>query len=391
MNVLGKELLHNDNEKKALHIFSMYAKRAFRERWDKHINLSFSVEEVCINDVRFCVSFLSPNNVDYLKNILRSNLMKYNSLFEFSVEEMEVGHFLPLIEITNNENIILDGAHRLFAAYTLGFKSVPALILSSDNHPPPCSKTYQIGEIKLREVPVRSHEIIFDDMNEDLFRPMRIILNDIKQHIERSTIMITSDFNWTPDKNNYTNEAIKAAIPNRATLAETDIIINGNNEVLLVDPHSSGTWETWMFPYASLILPIDRLQIENPDLAFLLLDENSLLNDVSNAMDEIMNKYLNEYRQALRDGVNQLIPELIDANGEIVSIDYSLKFSKTSNSYTAYRFNSKKILIRKEELNISIPHIWISKADIISLGDSEKVEGKLIAKNVTETIEGLRL
>lgn len=384
-------MLCNDNEKKALHIFSMYAKKAFRERWDKHINLSFSVEEVCINDVRFCVSFLSPSNVDYLKNVLKSNLMKYNSLFELSVREMEVGHFLPLIEITNNENIILDGAHRLFAAYTLGFKTVPALILSSDNQPPPCSKTYQIGEIKLREVPVRSHEIIFDDMDEDLFRPMRMILNDIKQYIERSNIMITSDFNWTPANNNYSHETIKAAIPNRATLAETDIIINENNEILLVDPHSSGTWETWMFPYASLILPIDRLQVENPNLAFLLLNEDSMLRDVSNAMDEIMEKYQNEYRQALKDGVNQLIPELVNVNGEIVSIDYSLKFSKTSDSYTAYRFDGKKILVRKRELNISIPHVWISKADIINVGDNEKIEGKLIAKNVKETIEGLRL
>ena len=380
-----------DDEKNALRLFSMYAKSAFRERWDKHINLSFSVKEVCINDVKFCVSFLSPNNVNYLKNVLKSNLVKYNSLFEFSLREMKVGHFLPLIEITNSENIILDGAHRLFAAYALGFESVPALILSSDNQPPPCSKTYQIGEIKLREVPVRSHEIIFDDMDEDLFRPMRIILNDIKQHIERSTIMITSDFNWTPAKSNYTNEAIKAAIPNRATLAETDIIVNENNEILLVDPHSSGTWETWMFPYASLILPIDRLQIENPDLAFLLLDENSLLNDVSNALDEIMKKYQNEYRQALRDGVNQLIHELVDASGEIVSVDYSLKFSKTSNSYTAYRFDGKKIFVRKGELNISIPHLWTSKADIINAGDNEKIVGKIIAKNVKETIEGLRL
>ena len=174
-------------------------------------------------------------------------------------------------------------------------------------------------------------------------------------------------------------------------MAETDIIVNENNEILLVDPHSSGTWETWMFPYASLILPIDRLQIENPDLAFLLLDENSLLNDVSNALDEIMKKYQNEYRQALRDGVNQLIPELVDASGEIVSVDYSLKFSKTSNSYTAYRFDGKKIFVRKGELNISIPHLWTSKADIINAGDNEKIVGKIIAKNVKETIEGLRL
>lgn len=384
-------MLYNDNEKNALHIFNVYAKRAFKERWNRHINLSFSVEEVSINDVRFCVSFLSPNNVDYLKNVLKSNFIKYNTLFEFSLREMAIGHFLPLIEKTNNENIILDGAHRLFAAYALGFKVVPVLILSSDNQPPPCSKTYQIGEIKLREVPVRSHEIIFDDMNEDLFRPMRIILNDIKQHIERSTIMATSDFNWTPSKNNYINEAINVAVPNRATLAETDIIINENDEILLVDPHSAGTWETWMFPYASLILPIDRLQIENPNLAFLLLDEDSLLSDVSNAMDEIMKKYQSEYRQALRDGVNQLIPELVDASGKIISIDYSLKFSKTSNSYTAYRFDGKKIFVRKGELNISIPHVWISKESIINVGNNEKIEGKLIAKNVKETIEGLRL
>lgn len=369
----------------------MYAKIAFKERWDKHINLSFHVEKVCIDNVRFCVSFLSPHNVEYLKGIMKSNLRKCNSLFVLSVEEMKIGHFLPVIEMINNDNVILDGAHRLFAAYALGFKFVPALILSSDNQPPPCSKTYSINDIKLREVSVRSHEILFDNMNEGLFRPMRLILSDVQQHIERSNIMTTSDFNWTPAKDNFINESIKASVPNRATLAETDIIINENKEILLVDPHSSGTWETWMFPYASLILPVDRLQEENSDLAFLFLNEDSLLSDVSDAMDEIMKIYQDEYQQALKEGVNQLIPELVDADGEIASIDYSLKYSKTSNSYTAYRFEGKKIFVKREDLNISIPYIWISKADVISTGDDEKFSGKLIAKNVKETIQGLRL
>ena len=384
----GKQLY---TDRDALHIFSMYARMAFKERWDKHINLSFSVEEVSIDNVRFCVSFLSPNNVKYLKNVLENNFKKYNSLFEFSIKEMKIGHFPPLIEITNNENIIIDGAHRIFAAYTLGFKSIPALILSSDNQPPPCSKTYQINDIMLREVPFRSHEIIFDDMDENLFRPVRLILNDVQQYIERSNIMTTSDFNWTPTKDNFINEEIKHSVPNRATLAETDIIINENDEILLVDPHSSGTWETWMFPYSSLILSTDRLQAENSNLSFLLLSENSLLSDVSNAMDEIMEIYRDEYKQALKDGINQLIPELVNADGEIVSVDYSLKFSKTSNSYTAYRFDGKKILVKREELNISIPHIWISKDVIIHTGNNEKYEKKLIAQNVKETIESLRL
>ena len=175
--------MQNDDEKDALRIFNIYARKAFKEHWNKHINLSFSINEVYIEDVKFCVSFLSPDNVNYLMNVLKSNLETNNSLFIFSLREMEVGHFLPIIEITKNDIIILDGSHRLFAAYSLGFKSVPALVLSSDNQPPPCSKTYQIEEVALREVPVRSHEIIFDDMNEELFRPMRKILYDIKTHI----------------------------------------------------------------------------------------------------------------------------------------------------------------------------------------------------------------
>ena len=146
-----------------------------------------------------------------------------------------------------------------------------------------------------------------------------------------------------------------------------------------------------MFPYASLILPIDRLQIESPDLSFLHLNENSLLSDVSNAMDEIMRHYKIEYKQALKDGVNQLIPELVDVSGEIVSIDYSLKFSKTSNSFTAYRFDSKIVYAKKEALNISIPHIWISKEAIMNISDDERVDGKNIAKNVKETIKSLRI
>lgn len=168
-----------------MNIFDQYAKMAFKKYWNNHENLSFCFEKVFIEDVEFCVSFLSPNNIEYLKGILVHNYKRLGFLFELSIEEMKLGHFPPIIEVTKNKNIILDGAHRLFAAYVLGLKTVNLLVLTSDNQPPPCCKTYNIHNIMLREVPCRSHEIIFDDMNENLFRPMRIILNDVKQHIER--------------------------------------------------------------------------------------------------------------------------------------------------------------------------------------------------------------
>ena len=63
-----------------------------------------------------------------------------------------------------------------------------------------------------------------------------------------------------------------------------------------------------------------------------------------------------------------------------------------SKEFIAYQyFDGKKIFVRKGEFNISIPHLWTSKADIINAGDNEKIVGKIIAKNVKETIEGLRL
>lgn len=202
--------------------------------------------------------------------------------------------------------------------------------------------------------------------------------------------MSTLDFNWTPSKGDFINSKIGSSVPNRATLAETDIIINERNDILLVDPHTSGTWETWMFPYSSLILSTERLIIENENLTFLALKSDNTLTDVSNAMDEILTAYKEEYYQALKMGINQLIPELVNINGKIVSVDYSLKFSKTSNSYTAYRFEGKKIVVKEESLSITIPHIWLSRESIVT-DDSKKINGKVIANNVKETIRDLRL
>ena len=203
--------------------------------------------------------------------------------------------------------------------------------------------------------------------------------------------MKTQDFNWLKNDLSATNTIIEEAIPNRATLAETNLIFNENGEILLIDPHAAGTWETWMFPYSSLILPTDLLADEYPSAEFLRLKGSSVLDNVANALEQILVQYNEKYKIALKEGINQVIPELVDANGEIVSVDYSLKFSKTSNSYTAYRFEGKKIIANAQSLTVKVPHIWLSPSIIKNLQDEEKISGKAVAKNVKETIENMGL
>jgi hypothetical protein len=203
--------------------------------------------------------------------------------------------------------------------------------------------------------------------------------------------MGTKDFNWMKGDLIQGKTVIVDATPDRATLAETNIIVDKEEEViLLIDPHSSGTWENWMFPYSSLILQKKQLEGEFPEADFLKIDSGSNLNDVAESLDQILSRYHENYIVALRNGINQVIPELVNAMGTIVSVDYSLKFSKTSDSYTAYRFEGKKIITDKHNIHVHVPFIWLPQSTIIDIDDDEKIEGKLIAKNVKETLSNMR-
>lgn len=198
---------------------------------------------------------------------------------------------------------------------------------------------------------------------------------------------------YTWDKNDNaaaTTKISREVTPTRAALTATAIVLSRSPamRVLLVDPHPSGTWNTWMSPYASLVLERESLKVDPSDsdkleCSFLDLDAGDTLADVAQAMDELLDRYQDEYRAALNSNMNNILSQVVDDwSGEPFYVAYSLKFSHTSKSYTAYRFSYYRRETNSED--ISVDHIWMDPQDILAHEAAHaQIEGKEIAESVS--------
>jgi hypothetical protein len=203
--------------------------------------------------------------------------------------------------------------------------------------------------------------------------------------------MARTDYTWdatTPDMLDVRLTA--ETMPNRVALTAPQLIMEPTTaNLLLVDPHPPGTWDTWMLPYASLILTLAEIQAKaasrgHEDLLFLRLSPGDTLWDLGHALRELRQVFLTEYRAALRESLNNVIPDLNGSwNGTPVYENYSLKFSDTSQSYTAYLFSYYRLDSRVEVTGL--PHIWIQPSRIKAKEDAP-VHGKKIASNVLDVL-----
>jgi len=132
-------------------------------------------------------------------------------------------------------------------------------------------------------------------------------------------------------------------IPRRVAMTAPQLVTDADDpeRILLVDPHPPGTWETWMFPYASLVLSAADIRRRCGDeVDFLRLAEGDSLARVSESLVQLRERLRPEYGRALSVGYNNVLPHLRDSwRGDPVYRNFSLKFSKTSDSYTAYVFD----------------------------------------------------
>jgi hypothetical protein len=197
--------------------------------------------------------------------------------------------------------------------------------------------------------------------------------------------MATKDFSWTSGATEIASETMREALPNRVALTATEIFKDHEGRVLLVDPHPEGTWENWMLPYSSLILEKREIAEKHPDCKLLRLQADDSLESLEQALEEIVSLYATEYRHARVSGMNNILPHLSDRSvGEPAFTSYSLKFSKTSNNYTAYRF---EYLLRREPAGpVSVPYIWIKPERLDDLDRDEILEGRRVSSNVLDVL-----
>ncbi|MFC4048548.1 hypothetical protein ACFOY4_02530 [Actinomadura syzygii] len=205
-----------------------------------------------------------------------------------------------------------------------------------------------------------------------------------------------SDYAWDHSDNlAHQVEVTQEALPNRVALTATQLITRGDSgrQILLVDPHPKGTWETWMSPYSSLVLDEEALKAKNreldEDLLFLRLSPGDSLKKLADALDQLVAIYEDEYRQAVKQDLNNVLPELTGGwQGDPFYTSYSLKFSHTSKSYTAYRFAFYHASPPVAE--VSVDHIWVDTSDFSTVEKSPaRINGKEVTSNVPVAVRQL--
>ncbi|WP_131811880.1 hypothetical protein [Mycobacterium mantenii] len=179
-------------------------------------------------------------------------------------------------------------------------------------------------------------------------------------------------------------ETLGESVPRRFALTGTQVLRSrSSGKLLLIDPHPSGTWENWMFPYSSLVLEESDLHAHTHDRASQLTISSSL-SDLEQFLDSLVEAFHSEYVKALEEGVNNVLPEITfdDWPQRPDLVTYSLKFSKTSDCFTGYRFEYAVGETSVE--NFHVPFTWLAAEDIASLGSDQLVEGKKLSSNVVD-------
>lgn len=192
---------------------------------------------------------------------------------------------------------------------------------------------------------------------------------------------MTTDLSWK--RGSAPEETLRDAVPRRLALTATAVHRSGEGQLLLVDPHPPTTWDTWMLPYASLILDDDQVRGSAPSADFARLTSGSSVAALEHALDQLVTIFADNYRDSVESGTNNVLAHFGNIlDGEPLFTSYSLKFSHTSNSYTAYRF--EYFAFRLRDLQIQIPHVWIQPADLLELKGDERLDGRKISSNLFE-------
>ncbi|MFI9384236.1 hypothetical protein [Kutzneria sp. NPDC052558] len=181
-------------------------------------------------------------------------------------------------------------------------------------------------------------------------------------------------------------------IPGRVALTAPLLVTDADDpgRILLVDPHPPGTWETWMFPYASLVLSAADIRRRcGEEVEFLRLAAGDSLARVSESLVELRDRLSLEYRRALSVGYNNVLPHLRDSwGGDPVYRNFSLKFSNTSDSYTAYVFDYHRTELPAGR-RLSVPHVWVRVDEFAGrrVDGHFRFQDRKISSNVPEVLD----
>jgi hypothetical protein len=125
------------------------------------------------------------------------------------------------------------------------------------------------------------------------------------------------------------------------------------------------------------------------EVDFLRLAAGDSLARVSESLVELRDRLSPEYGRALSVGYNNVLPHLRDSwGGDPVYRNFSLKFSNTSDSYTAYVFDYHRTELSADR-RLSVPHVWVRVDEFAGrrVDGHFRFEGRKISSNVPEVLD----
>lgn len=201
------------------------------------------------------------------------------------------------------------------------------------------------------------------------------------------------DFSWDSESDLGFETVPLEVWAQRFAITAPQCVVRANESLLVVDPHPEGTWKNWMFPYASLVLSDAELLDQYAKIGLtcpsLEWHEGRTFNDLSALLTQVRNDLADAYSQAIREEVNNVLPGIGPAwKGAPFYENFSLKFSKTSNSFTAYVFQYFRNDV--DELHVELPALWVPIDEILdTLSASAEIDGRTVSSNVSDAASAI--
>lgn len=118
---------------------------------------------------------------------------------------------------------------------------------------------------------------------------------------------MTSDYTWNADGSLDDEFVPVELVPRRFAFAAPQCIVREDGALLLVDPHEVGTWMTWMFPYASLVLDGTDGRIASTVARDVEDAESLTFGDISEVLARLRETVRADYSAAIRSEMNNVV------------------------------------------------------------------------------------
>ncbi len=189
-----------------------------------------------------------------------------------------------------------------------------------------------------------------------------------------------SEYSWRKeDESSKTNVPVES-FPKRVALTATGVITNrqtvGKTTLLLCNPHPD-TWNSWMLPYGSLAIDVEAV------------DQTMSFGKLAEYMEKLREENIENYERKALAQVCQLVglqQERFDYEPNLSN--FSLKFSKSANVWTAYCF-AYHIYREGQSAKPNVQATWLTLNDekVTSLVKDGMLDGLAVADNVLSLLK----